>query len=106
MLAQYGMKSWGRAEVAVRLIDEYSDDRKDQDSFINDCIEAASANEAFRRAKRFMEHECPLCFESVAMCNVSSLILVSPTLLSALYKLSKSGIGLTRQILHFLQNKR
>lgn len=78
MLAQYGMKSWGRARVAVKLIDEYSDERKDEDSFINDCIEAANANEAFQRAKRFMEHECPICTYPRAMCNVSIPIMVSP----------------------------
>ena len=92
MLAQYGLKSWGRAEVAVRLIDEYSNDRKDEDSFIEDCIEAANANEAFQRAKRFMEHECPLCYDLVAMCNVSILISVSP-------ECRLGGFGLTRRFI-------
>ena len=64
------MKSWGRAEVVVKLIDRLADDRKKEKSFINDCIEAANSNGNFKIATRFMEHECPICCKGVAVCNV------------------------------------
>lgn len=64
------MKSWGRAEIVVKLIDKLDDERKLEKSFINDCVEAAKSNEDFKRATHFMEHECPLCYKGVAVCNV------------------------------------
>ena len=70
MLAQYGMKSWGRAGLVVKLIDNYAEKRRDEKSFISDCVEAANSNEDYKRALRFMEHLCPLCEKDVAVINV------------------------------------
>ena len=64
------MKSWGRAEIVIKLIDKLDDERKQEKSFVNDCVEAAKSNEDFKRATRFMEHVCPLCVKDVAVCNV------------------------------------
>lgn len=70
VFGQFAVKSWGRAELVVKLIDELSAERHEQKSFISDCVLAATSNEHFRRALRFMKHECPLCYQEVAMCNV------------------------------------
>ena len=70
MLAKYEMRSWGLAEVVIKLIDKLPDERKEEKSFVDDCIAAANSNEHFQRALRYMEHECPLCYKSVAVCNV------------------------------------
>jgi len=74
VLAQYEMKSWGRAEVVIKLIDKLPDERKGEKSFVGDCIAAANSNEHFQRALRYMEHECPLCYNSVAVCNMSCFL--------------------------------
>ena len=60
----------GRAKVVIKLIDKLPDERKGEKSFVDDCIAAANANEHFRSALRYMEHECPLCYKNVAVCNV------------------------------------
>eukprot|EP00794_Sanderia_malayensis_P018723 gene18723-20612_t len=56
-LAHFGMKSWGRASTAVSLME-----LKDNDGLVEDCVEAATNNEGLERAKRFMNHECTVCY--------------------------------------------
>lgn len=54
------MTSWGRAEIAVRLLDECPEDCS---YTVSDVIEAAEAFREFARAKSHLEQECPICTE-------------------------------------------
>ena len=58
----------------MKLIDHYSAERSNEMYFISDCVEAANANEHIERAKRYMEHQCNLCYNNVAKCNVSIIL--------------------------------
>ena len=56
------MASWGRAETAVKLLDMGFN--------LEDCIEAAEAFGYMDRALRYLQQECPICFEEKPMGQV------------------------------------
>ena len=56
------MASWGRAETAVKLLDMGYN--------LEDCIEAAEAFGYMDRALRYLQQECPICFEEKPMGQV------------------------------------
>ncbi|XP_028391696.1 LOW QUALITY PROTEIN: uncharacterized protein LOC114516423 [Dendronephthya gigantea] len=54
------MKSWGRAETAVRLVDFGDYD-------VEDCIEAAEASGDMERSLAYLQQDCPICVEQKPM---------------------------------------
>ncbi len=87
------MRSWGRAETAVKLVD--------MDFILGDCIEAAKAYGDMERSLNYLQQECPVCYELVPMSQVrflhskipiKSLTLYSQTTRDHRIKLSFSSI--------------
>ena len=59
------MKSWGRAEVAIRLIDMGYN--------VEDSIEAAIAYGDLERSLGYLQQECPICYDQKPMGQVTYL---------------------------------
>ena len=52
------MKSWGRASLALRLLDE----REDECSYgVSDVVDAVEAYQEYERANDFLNQECLIC---------------------------------------------
>ena len=62
LFAEQKMRSWGRAETAVKLVD--------MDFILGDCIEAAKAYGDMERSLNYLQQECPVCYELVPMSQV------------------------------------
>ena len=62
VFAERKMRSWGRAETTVRLLD--------MGYKLEDCIEAAEAFGYLDRALGYLQQECPICFEIKPMGQV------------------------------------
>lgn len=63
IFAEKNMKSWGRAETAVKLIDkEFS---------VEDSIEAAGAYGDMERSLGYLRQECPVCMDTKTMSQVN-----------------------------------
>ncbi|XP_062501000.1 E3 ubiquitin-protein ligase RNF31-like isoform X4 [Corticium candelabrum] len=61
LYAEYNMFSWGRAELAIRLIDE----RDDQCEYnISDVVDAVEAHQDCQRARDYLRQECPVCMSN------------------------------------------
>ncbi|XP_077982621.1 uncharacterized protein LOC144437543 isoform X2 [Glandiceps talaboti] len=67
VLAKYDMPSWGRAQTAIRLIDigKYE---------VEDAIIAAKECGTADRAMEFLEKTCEICFDTVPMNKLHTLI--------------------------------
>ena len=62
------MFSWGRAELAIRLIDE----RDDQCEYnISDVVDAVEAHQDCQRARDYLRQECPVCMSNFPRDKVS-----------------------------------
>ena len=62
VFAERKMKSWGRAETTVRLLD--------MGYKLEDCIEAAEACGYLDLALAYLQQECPLCYDEKPMGQV------------------------------------
>jgi E3 ubiquitin-protein ligase RNF31 len=59
------MQSWGRAEIAIRIIDMGYN--------VEDSIEAAKACGDLERSLAYLQQECPICFDKKPMGQVTCL---------------------------------
>ena len=59
------MRSWGRAETAVRLVDMGYN--------VEDSIEAAKACGDMERSLAYLQQDCPICMELKPMGQVISM---------------------------------
>ena len=62
LLVERCLQSWGRAETAVKLID--------RGFAVEDAVDAARQCGDLQRSLRFLQQECPLCFDEKPMSQV------------------------------------
>ena len=62
ILVEANVPSWGRAETAIKLID--------QDFSVDDSIEAAISGGDLKQALRYLKQECPVCYGQKPMGQV------------------------------------
>ena len=65
MFAETKLRSWGRAETAVKLLD--------MGFKFEDCLEAAEAYGDLQRSLGYLQQECPICVEQKPMGQVNHL---------------------------------
>lgn len=65
MLTEFRMRSWGRAETAVRLVD--------MGYGVEDSVEAAKAFGDLQRSLKYLAQECQICFGTFPMREVVNL---------------------------------
>lgn len=66
VLAEKNIPSWGRAETAIKLID--------MNYAVEDSVEAARSCGDVQRSLRFLQQECPLCFELKPMSQMVTFL--------------------------------
>lgn len=68
LFVEKSLQSWGRAETAIKLID--------RGFAVEDAVEAAKQCGDLSRSLRYLQQECPLCFEMKPMNQVKIVIVI------------------------------
>ena len=67
LLGEGYVEKWGKAELVCRLTVEFKDN---DDVEVFDCIEAAKSSNDIERCRRYLKHECSICFFEYPMNKV------------------------------------